>query len=115
MRKLYRRVFKRRSGPFGFTLVELLMTLGVAAFLICSCGYFMRGCLVDSQRAVDAATNDGFTDVSVVSHQYVLVGWRGCSGDTDAAKFVMRGKRGGRDVKFFVCSGLLKGSTIRFD
>lgn len=69
----------------------------------------LSGCS-SSNDAVKALNANGFTEIQTHGHAFF-----GCSdGDTFATKFTAKNQRG-QKVNGVVCSGWLKGSTIRFD
>lgn len=93
-------------GPFE-VLVGLLMIILSLSF---GCG---RGILAREESAIRALETQGYTEVKIVDHAWFAVGWRGCD-EKDAARFTARAKNPvGQEVTVYVCSGLLKGGTIR--
>jgi hypothetical protein len=71
------------------------------------------GITAKESSAIDAATVQGFTDIKVTDKIFMFTSWRGC-GARDRARFTVNAKNvQGKDVQFYVCTGFLKGSTIR--
>jgi hypothetical protein len=83
--------------------------LAVALATLCGCGG-----LVDSDRAVQAVEDLGFSDVRVVDRSNVFPQFDGC-GEKEAAAFSVQGKNpSGKTVQVTVCCGLMfKGCTVR--
>jgi len=89
---------------------NVLLVAIVVLVALASCG---RGAFVSNQVAVRALETQGYTDVQVTDHSWFAIGWRGCD-DKDAARFTATAKNpAGQKVTLYVCSGLLKGATIR--
>ena len=75
---------------------------------------FARGAFVDESRAVKALETQGYSNVTITDHAWLLIGFRGCDAK-DAAMFKTRATNPiGREVEVLVCTGwLFKGATIR--
>lgn len=68
----------------------------------------LAGC-TDPNEARKVLQDNGYTDIRIGGYS-----WLGCSeNDQFSTEFIAKGPTG-RDVKGVVCSGWLKGSTIRF-
>lgn len=68
----------------------------------------LAGC-TDPNEATKVLQDNGYTDIRISGYSYI-----GCSEkDPISTGFIAKGPTG-RDVKGVVCSGWLKGSTIRF-
>ena len=93
------------SGSF-----MILYTVLIVCSIVFGCG---RGVLVDERRAVYTLETQGYTDVQITDKSWFVIGWRGCD-QNDAARFTARTKNpAGKMVTMYVCSGLIKGGTIR--
>lgn len=103
----------------GVTLIEILIVVAILGVLAAVVFGGMRGCNHPSdQAAVNAAENQGFTEVQVNDRHDWAVSWHGCGSD-DAVAFDMSGKNPqGREVSFTMCCGTTwsngKGCTMRF-
>lgn len=97
----------------GFTLTELLLVIVIVVALFLS---VLRGALVSENTAVRALEKQGYSNVKIIDHDWVLIGLRGCDGH-DAAKFTAEVTNpAGKNTEVFVCTGwLFKGATIRTD
>lgn len=96
-------------GSSDGSFVVLLVVFAIIA-LAFGCG---RGVLVNENVAVRTLESQGYTDIHVTDHSWFAIGWRGCD-EKDAARFTVRAKNpAGKEVTVYVCSGLLKGGTIR--
>lgn len=67
------------------------------------------GACTDSDRAIRAAKSMGFTDVKPGGY-----GWFRCGDDTFSTSFTAKDAHG-EPVSGVVCSGWLKGATVRTD
>lgn len=92
----------------GIRVVTLLIIIGIALFGECC------GVLVDNSEAVNALSNQGFSDIKITDKSVMFMSWRGCS-ESDAAKFDATAKNAlGKQVNVYVCVGWpFKGATIR--
>lgn len=83
--------------------------------LVFSILFIVRGCTNSSTEAIEAASKAGFSEIQVLDHHYILVGFQGCSKE-DASKFDMIGRNSqGARINFSVCQGwVLKNATLRF-
>jgi outer membrane biogenesis lipoprotein LolB len=82
--------------------VKMKKTLALLAALL------LAGC-TDPKTATQALENAGFTEIQTGGHS-----WYTCSdSDTFATKFTAKNPNG-KVVSGTVCSGWLKGATIRF-
>jgi hypothetical protein len=95
----------RPASNFGWTFPLLIVELILSAVVFCALG----ACTDETtaRRALDAA---GFSDIQITGY-----GLFDCSKDDQLhTRFAATGPTGKR-VSGVVCSGLMKGSTIRFD
>ena len=78
--------------------------------------YGGRGACVESEQAIRAMENMGFSDVKVIDKSIWFVGFRGCSSH-DGAMFMARGiNPADKEVEVSVCVGWpFKGATVRSD
>ncbi len=97
-----------------FPLIKLAQTLAIIGILITLVLILFRGTLVNSEIAVRALKNQGFTNVEILDKDWLAVGLRGCS-SSDCAKFEIKADNSaGKKVNVFVCVGWpFKGATIR--
>lgn len=96
-----------RSSENSFIWLLNVIALPILAFW---CG---RGLLVDNESAVRTLKTQGYSDIQITDHSWFAVGWRGCD-DNDAARFTAQAKNpAGQTVTVYVCSGILKGGTVR--
>jgi prepilin-type N-terminal cleavage/methylation domain-containing protein len=111
-----RKRMKKEFNSKGFTLLELLYSLFIVAIICVAFSSVFRGMLVNEDVAIRALEKQGYSDIKIISHNWFLVGVRGCDGK-DAAKFTARVKNpAGKDTEVFVCTGwIFKGATIRTD
>lgn len=91
----------------GDALLKLFIFV---AFLLFLC---FRGCMASPDDAKHHLEALGFSDVTIHSHHWMLVGFRGCG--ADAAVFKTSAKNiKGEVVKLNVCTGWpFKGTTVR--
>lgn len=91
--------------------ISILMYAFVVVILILS---MCRGSFVSESAAITAVENQGFSNVEVVDHDWLLVGYRGCDAH-DTAKFTLTATNPiGQKVEIYACSGFpFKGFTIR--
>ncbi len=96
----------RKRDGFIESLFGILIFL-VAALVI------VRGVFVHPSVAVNALKTQGYSNVEVKSHDWFMIGFRGCD-EKDAAKFTAEAINPvGEKVEVIVCTGILKGATIR--
>lgn len=95
------------------TKSDILWTVLGICFLIVS---LFQGTFVDESEALRALETQGYSNVKVTDHKWLLVSVRGC-GSTDAARFdALVVNPAGKKVNLYVCVGWpFKGSTIRTD
>ncbi|STQ71485.1 hypothetical protein [Hafnia alvei] len=68
----------------------------------------LAGC-TDPTEATKVLQDNGYTDIRIGGYS-----WLGCSeNDQFSTEFIAKSSTG-RDVKGVVCSGWMKGSTVRF-
>ena len=85
----------------------------VAVLLIVGAINYGCAAATPESKAIKAAEDAGYTDVTVLDKAYVAVGLRGC-GEQDNARFTVRGTNvRGETRTFYVYAGVLKGGTIR--
>lgn len=77
---------------------KLLMIIIVVAF---------SSCQADQSKTIKILENDGYTNIQLTGYDPF-----GCSENDDFSTGFVAYK-GGRQVKGVVCSGLMKGATIR--
>lgn len=95
------------SSDGSYVVLLVIFTILVLVF---GCG---RGVWVNKDVAVRTLESQGYTEIQVTDHSWFAIGWRGCD-EKDAARFTARAKNpAGKEVTVYVCSGLLKGETIR--
>ena len=98
----------RHDSSSGLSLI--LYFVLIVCSLAFGCG---RGVLVNEQKAVQTLETQGYTNVQITDKSWFAIGWRGCD-QNDAARFTARAKNpAGKEVTVYVCSGLIKGGTIR--
>lgn len=104
-----------QAGLFKTSLLENIMQVLVYGVIFAIAFAFDVGLGLSAKEssAIDAATVQGFTDIKVTDKIFMFTSWRGC-GTSDRARFTVNAKNAqGKDVQFYVCTGFLKGSTIR--
>lgn len=70
----------------------------------------LSGCGVNPQKAKSALEAQGLTDIEIGSYSFF-----GCS-DNDSFRSKFRAKGANGDIVYgVVCSGFLKGITVRYD
>ena len=89
----------------GFTFTNLLIALAIAAIVATMC----ISCTSESD-ARKALRASGFTEIEITGHKFFVCDEK----DTFSTGFCAKNPRGVR-VCGVVCSGWLKGGTIRFD
>ena len=91
------------GSTLGVILVVILLVFGL----------FGCGAMTSESKAINAAEDAGYTDITVVDKAVLFIEWRGCSSE-DQARFTVRGTNpAGKVREFYVCAGVLKGGTIR--
>ena len=101
-----RRRYRRHNGGWVLYLIILIVIIvaeqGIAH-------------IISERSAMRAAEAIGYTDVKVTDRHTFFPNFQGCGRD-DMVKFDVTGiDPKGVTRKFFVCDGLLKGATVRFD
>jgi hypothetical protein len=94
---------------------DILKAAAIIAVAVLFFGAAMcRGAMADEAGAVEALETQGFSDVTITGHAYMLVGLRGCS-EKDAARFDATATNPlGKRVDVQVCAGWpFKGHTVR--
>lgn len=107
--KFRRDEYRRREwSKLIFNIGFIVVMLGAVVF---SCA---RGNFVSDSDAIRSAQAAGYSDVKVVSKDFLTPGWSGCS-EHDAVTFKARAKNAaGAPVTILICMGWpLKGATIR--
>jgi len=104
------RPYRSRSDD-GSWFYAFVAALGVIAVLLV--GVILPQ-FVPESVAYSTAEGLGYTDVEVVSRDWVLVTLTGCS-QGDLVKFTVSGTNPAGDQQtFYVCAGLFKAGTPRF-
>ncbi|MBL8159267.1 hypothetical protein JNJ66_02315 [Candidatus Saccharibacteria bacterium] len=84
--------------------------IGLAAIMLV---FQVLARLVSEDGAVRAAEAFGYTNITVTDRDTFFVGLRGCGND-DLVKFDVTGTGpGGEQRELVVCTGMLKGATVR--
>jgi hypothetical protein len=79
-----------------------------ATLTLVSCGY-----LVSEDAAIRALQDQGFSEITITSKSVMTASMWGCS-DSDDVRFTAKATSpAGKRVEVYVCSGFMKGSTIR--
>jgi len=75
---------------------------------------FGRGIFASQDVAVRTLESQGYSNIRIVDHAWLAVGFRGCD-RLDAARFTAKVTNpAGKPAKVYVCTGVLfKGGTIR--
>lgn len=104
----------RRSNMRGFTLLELAVTLTIAAVLVTVALIGAGRFFVENNDALRAAAASGLTGARVTERHNFFAGRRGCTSD-DAVAFVVAGADAqGRPAEMTVCCGTwFKGCIVR--
>jgi len=98
-------------------VLTLLLFIGLVILLILVFAYPIQllGNLVPEQRAVDALTDAGYTEVTIIERHTHFVGLQGCGSDDWVAFDARATNPANERVDVLVCTGLwFKGTTIRF-
>lgn len=89
--------------------------LGVLIWLIFLLITEPIGAFINPAVAARSLRIQGYTNVEIIDHSWLFVGFRGCGMD-DSARFTAKAKNpAGKDVELYVCTGIFKGATIRTD
>lgn len=94
---------------------EYAVASSMTLLTVSVCGFgLLRGALIDEQRAINTLQSQGWTNVQVTSHHWLLPGLYGCDSH-DAVMFgaTATNPAGRRIDDVIVCMGMLKGGTIR--
>ena len=104
----------RRSNMQGFTLLELAITLSIAAVLVTVALVGAGRFFVENNDALRAATGHGLTEPRVVERHNFFAGRRGCTSD-DAVAFTVAGTGAdGSSETITVCCGTwFNGCNVR--
>lgn len=95
----------RQETIFHVALLTAILVMAVVGFGI--------GMIADRAVAVRTLEAQGYSDIKITHHAWFLVGFRGCDRN-DAARFTARARNpAGRPAEVYVCTGVLKGGTIR--
>ncbi len=105
---------EKMKKEYGFTLIEVMIVVAIVAIIGAVALRGFSGILVKDQKAITAAETNGFTNVKVLEHDWLLVQFRGCD-RSDVARFTISATNpANQQVQFYICSGwLFKGTTIR--
>ncbi|HTM69062.1 MAG TPA: type II secretion system protein [Candidatus Binatia bacterium] len=98
----------------GFTLLELAITLSIAAVVITVALIGAGRFFVENNDALRAASARGLTEARVTERHNFFAGRRGCTSD-DAVAFTVAGQDAhGQPAEMTVCCGTwFKGCTVR--
>lgn len=106
--QMYNPKFRLRWFPSAWVLYLILFV----AFVIAEQAIARS---ISEDGAVHAAEAMGYNDVKITDRHTVFPNFQGCGRD-DLVKFDVSGvDQKGVERKFFVCDGLFKGATVRFD
>jgi hypothetical protein len=88
-----------------------------SVLLACLLALTLSGCglgyLVSEDAAVRALKDQGFTNITITGKSVLTASMWGCS-DSDDVRFTATATNpAGKHVEVYVCSGFLKGSTVR--
>lgn len=91
-----------------YTWILYILVVAIVILSVC------RGSLVNESTVISAIENQGYSNVNITDHAWLLVGYRGCDAH-DAARFtVIAINPIGQEVEIYACSGFpFKGITIR--
>lgn len=99
-------LFTRDSDGDKLGLIGSLLLL----LFFCGCSVFQYGLVADDQKAIHTLEVQGYSDIVIVSKSPAIFG----CGEGDAVRFDVEATNPkGERVSLIVCSGILKGSTIR--
>jgi len=103
----YKRNVPRRDGVSSGVLYAIILPI----VLIIGC---IIPQLIPEGVAYNTAEGLGFTNVKVVSRDWIFIQFTGCD-RTDSVKFTVVGTNSaGKQQTFYVCAGLFKAGTPRF-
>ena len=104
----------RRSSEQGFTLLELAITLSIAAVLVTVALVGAGRFFVENNDALRAASAAGLTEARVVERHNFFAGRRGCNSG-DAVAFTVAGtdSHGEPDQVTVCCGTWFHGCTVR--
>lgn len=112
-------ILQKRRGNAGGRLSRfagnLLVIVGVVIFVLLVATYqFGRGLFVSEDTAIKALETQGFSNITIESHDWLAIGWRGGSKD-DVARFTAHATNpAGKRVEVYVYAGWpFKGATVR--
>jgi len=75
--------------------------------MVILCCFFMVGC-TSPDNAIKVLKNEGFTNIQMTGYDFFA-----CS-DNDTFSTGFTATKNGKTITGVVCSGILKGSTIRY-
>lgn len=102
----FRLGFRWASGGWVLYLLLFLVFVGIEQAIAHNIG---------EGSAVRAAEAMGYSDIKITDRHTVFPNFQGCGSD-DLVKFDVTGvDQKGVERTFFVCDGLFKGATVRFD
>lgn len=92
----------------GFTGISFIIMVALVFLITGACG-----AMTPESKAINAAEDVGYTDVTVVDKSIFFTQFLGC-GKEDTARFTVRGVSPRDEVReVHVCAGVLKGGTVR--
>lgn len=99
-----------RDDSYTLTYIVFLIVFVLA----CTLGQgLLAQAIVPQERAVTALTDQGFTDVQITGKSWFLVGLKGCDSGDALVFYATATNPAGQKVDMMVCSGIIKGATIR--
>src|SRR5512142_46317 len=104
----------RHATERGFTLVELMVALSIAAVMVTACLVGAGRFFVENSDAIRAAQSAGLAVPRIVERHDFFAGRRGCTSG-DAVAFTVTGSdRHGVPVEATVCCGTwFQGCVVR--
>ncbi len=95
-----------RGGGFNLFLIAVMIILSIASVF--------RGALVGPESSIHALEVQGFTDITLLDHDWMFIGLRGGEA-SDAARFTFEATNPiGKRVTVYVFDGWpFKGATMR--
>lgn len=85
----------------------ILLIIGTLFFSLC------RGVFAKEDTAIEALRAQGYSDIKIVDHSWFMVGLQGCD-SSDAAIFTAKVTNpANHPAEVYVCTGLIKGGTVR--